>query len=117
MNSNQVAEKDVPVPDPVYVNSRREAIIIFRVWLCALLWAIPCSYLLGYTHEFDPTKFSTVWGIPTWIFWGIGFPWLLADAFTIWFCFCSMADDDLGEAQEAASQEAQQSSSAAGASS
>ena len=72
MNSNQAAEKDIPAPDPVYVNSRREAIIIFRVWLCALLWAIPCSYLLGYTHEFDPAQFSTVWGIPTWIFWGIG---------------------------------------------
>ena len=30
------------------------------------------------------------------VFWGIAVPWLVCVAFTTWFCFFSMADDDLG---------------------
>jgi hypothetical protein len=41
-----------------------------------------------------------IMGIPTWLFWGIFMPWLAADAFTIWFCFFYMKDDELGEAHE-----------------
>ena len=34
-------------------------------------------------------------GIPTWAFWGIAAPWILANAFTVWFCFRFMEDDPL----------------------
>ena len=50
----------------------------------------------------DAESFSTTLGIPTWLFWGIGVPWLVADVLTTWFCFFAMKDDDLGEAPEEA---------------
>lgn len=83
--------------DPVFLNSRREAIIIFCLWVAALLWSVPVCYFMGYGRPVDPENFSTVFGIPAWLFWGIFTPWAVADVFTIWFCFFYMKDDDLGE--------------------
>jgi hypothetical protein len=87
--------------DPVFLHSRREAVIIFCVWLAALLWTVPYCYLNGFTQNFEFQQFETVLGIPHWVFWGVAMPWLAADAFTIWFCFFYMVDDDLGEEGEA----------------
>ncbi len=81
--------------DPTFVNTRREAKAIFAAWVVALLWAVPCCYLLGYNRT--PDEITTVLGIPSWVFWGVLAPWLVADAFTIWFCAFVMVDDDLGE--------------------
>ena len=89
--------------DPVYLNSRREAVVIFGVWVACLLWAVPYCYFFGYPSDgaaINPDAITTIWGIPSWVFWGILVPWLAADAFTIWFCFFYMVDDDLGEANE-----------------
>lgn len=98
--------RDEPVEyDPLFLNARREAIVIFCLWLTALLWAVPFSYYNGYITgqaEFDPETFSTTWGIPTWLFWGILVPWIVADVFTTWFCFCYMKDEALGDANEGA---------------
>jgi len=93
---------ETPEYDPVFLHARREAWIIFGVWVVAFLWAVPFCYLNGYGKTIDPQNFSTVWGIPTWLFWGIAFPWLVADLFTTWFCFFYMENDDLGEAHEGA---------------
>ena len=84
--------------DPVFLHSRREAIVIFCFWLTALLWAVPFCYLNGYADNVNPENFSTTWGIPTWLFWGILVPWIAADIATAWFCFFFMKDDELGEA-------------------
>ncbi len=89
--------------DPVFLNARREAIVIFCVWIVCLLWAVPYCYINGYPaagEEFNPDALKTVWGIPSWVFWGILFPWILANVFTTGFCFFYMVDDDLGEAHE-----------------
>ncbi len=84
--------------DPVFLHSRREAIIIVGVWALALLWSVPYCYLRGY--NLSPQEIHTIWGIPSWVFWGIGVPWILADLFTAWFCFWYMSADDLGEEPE-----------------
>jgi len=81
--------------DPTFVNSRREAIVIFGSWVVALIWAVPYCYLNGYNVA-DPEKIKTVFGIPAWLFWGIAAPWVVANLFTTWFCFAFMKDDDLG---------------------
>lgn len=86
----------------IYRHSRREAVIIFCVWIAAILWAVPYCYMNGYPRQFDPETFPTVFGVPAWLFWGIAAPWLVADVFTTWFCFCYMKDDDLGETHEGA---------------
>jgi len=88
--------------DPVFLHSRREAVIIFCLWVMALLWVVPFCYFNGYGGNVDPNTISMIMGVPTWLFWGIFVPWLVADVFTIWFCFCYMKDDDLGEANEGA---------------
>ena len=80
--------------DPLFLHSRREAIIIFSVWLLALLWAVPYCYFGGYAVA-ESDQLQTVWGIPSWVFWGIAAPWLLADVFTVWFCLSYMEDDDV----------------------
>lgn len=81
--------------DPTFVNSRREAIVIFGSWVVALIWAVPYCYLNGYNVA-DPENIKTVLGIPSWLFWGIAAPWVAANLFTTWFCFAYMKDDDLG---------------------
>lgn len=88
--------------DPVFLHARTEAIIIFCVWAAGLLWAVPFCYFNGYVGHVDPQHIETIWGIPSWLFWGIFVPWIAADVFTTWFCFCYMANDDLGEAHEGA---------------
>lgn len=84
--------------DPVYVHSRREAILIFCVWALSFAWSVPYCYLNGF-DAVDPDALHTIWGIPSWVFWGIVCPWLAADAFTVWLCFFYMRDDDLGETE------------------
>lgn len=86
--------------DPVFVHSRREAVVILLVWLLCLLWSVPYCYLNGYIDGFEPAEFSTTLGIPSWLFWGIGMPWVFANLVTIWFCFCFMKHDDLGQGPE-----------------
>ena len=82
-------------PDPTFVNSRREAIVIFCTWFVALIWAVTYCKINGYDIE-DPANIPTTLGMPSWVVWGIAAPWLAADLFTTWFCFCFMKDDELG---------------------
>ncbi len=86
--------------DPTFLNSRKEAFIIFAVWGISLLWTVPYCSLFGYPTDFDPAKMKLVLGIPSWVFWGIAFPWTMCNLFTIWFCLFYMRDDDLGEGEE-----------------
>jgi len=88
--------------DPVFIHSRREAFAIVGVWGLCLLWAVPVCYLLGFGRPIDPAAVDTVFGIPTWTFWGIVVPWLAADVITTWFAFRYIQDDDLGIAPEEA---------------
>lgn len=88
--------------DPVFLHSRREAVVIFFIWVAAIVWVVPFCLFYGYGGNVDPSSISMIMGVPTWLFWGIFLPWLLADALTIWFCFFYMKDDDLGEAHEGA---------------
>tara|TARA_B100000029_G_scaffold141483_3_gene136697 strand:+ start:543 stop:932 length:390 start_codon:yes stop_codon:yes gene_type:complete len=81
---------------PVFLNSRKEAIVIFGAWFVAMCWSVPYCYINGYGHEVNPETFSTTMGIPSWLFGGILLPWIAADLFTTWVCFGFMKDDELG---------------------
>jgi hypothetical protein len=113
---NSAANTEVaPVEyDPVYLHSRKEAIVIFCVWAASFAWAVPYCYFNGYVENFDPATFSTVMGVPSWVFYGIGAPWLVADVITIWLCFFYIKNDDLGEEGGIDAGPAEQSSSDAG---
>ncbi len=86
--------------DPVFLNSKREAWIILGLWGAMLLWAVPYCYINGFQAGLDPEEVELTFGLPSWVFWGIAFPWLVADVFTIWFCLLYMKKDDLGVAHE-----------------
>lgn len=80
--------------DPVFIHSRREALIILGIWIVALLWAVPFCYWKGYGgNSLIPA--DTIFGVPSWAFWGIAVPWLTANVFTVWFCLYYMHDDPL----------------------
>ena len=116
MSSQQMAASgNDPAATPrftrVFLNSRREAIVIFGSWFVALCWSVPYCYFNGYGHTVDAETFSTTLGMPSWLFTGILLPWIIADLFSAWVCFCFMKDDELGSAGD----EVDTSESAAGA--
>ena len=55
----------------------------------------------------DPENIPTTLGMPSWVVWGIAVPWIVADIFTVWFCFFYMKDDDLGLSPEELAQQDQ----------
>ena len=75
-------------------HARREGLLLMAVWLLALLWSVGYSRLFGYAR--NPDDITLILGMPDWVFWGIAVPWVICVAFTVWFCFFFMADDDLG---------------------
>lgn len=95
-DSDASTEADADRWDPTFLNTRREAGIIFCVWIAAMLWVIPVSYTGGYSGQ----ELTTVLGIPSWVFYGVAAPWFLCSVFAVWFSLRYMADDDLGEAPE-----------------
>src|SRR5262249_18582582 len=79
-------------------HARRESYLLLAVWLVALVWSVTAGYLMGYDRE--PATISLILGMPGWVVWSVVFPWGLCLAFSVWFCFGIMADDDLGQDPE-----------------
>lgn len=86
--------------DPVYLHARKEGALILGVWFLALLWTLPFSYLHGFDSQVSIEEIQFIWGMPSWVFWGIGLPWMLANLMTIWFCFFYFAADDLNPVEQ-----------------
>ena len=87
----------------IFLNARHEAVLIASIWLAALIWTVPYCYASGYSNVEDG-KLEMVMGVPSWVFWGVAVPWLVADVLTTIVCFTVMQDDDLEEGmQEGAS--------------
>lgn len=79
--------------DPVYLNSKRETVFVIVAWAVFCLWVVGYSLSAGY--DLDPAELKTVMGVPSWIFWGVALPWLMANVVAIWFALKFMADDPL----------------------
>ena len=75
-------------------HARREGLVIMAVWAAALAWNVGVAYLLGYNRP--AADVQLVLGMPDWVFWSTVLPWAVCLAFSVWFCFFFMADDDLG---------------------
>lgn len=87
-------------PDSVLVHARREAIVIIAVWLASTIYCCTYCYLFGYStpdHPLGKGDLHSIFGMPSWTFWGILVPWLVCGVFTFWFAGWKMADDDLGK--------------------
>jgi hypothetical protein len=96
-----------------YRNARREARFVIVLWFLALVWTVGYCYLRGYHHAPDswvvqaglaeaglPEKVHFVFGLPSWITYGILAPWLICSIITVWFGLYYMRDDDLGVDRE-----------------
>lgn len=81
--------------DPTFLHSRREAVAILCLWAVCLVWTIGYCSLFGY--DGGAAGAPLVFGLPSWVFWGIALPWGLAAVVSILFAVFVMADDDLGE--------------------
>lgn len=75
-------------------HARVEGTVIMLAWVITIAWSIGGGYVLGYLR--DPATMGLVFGMPDWVFWCVALPWVTCVLFSIWFCFCFMADDDLG---------------------
>lgn len=88
----------MPMPvrpeDPVLKSSRREAIVVFLIWLVACVYTVGYCYRFGYHREPDSLRY--VAGLPDWVFWGILVPWTLCSLTSFWVSNFLIADDDLG---------------------
>lgn len=76
-------------------HARREGLVLMVVWALALCWSTAYAFATGYRRT--PADMSLVLGMPEWVFWSVVVPWALCLAFSVWFCFFYMADDDLGQ--------------------
>jgi fatty acid desaturase len=81
--------------DPVLVSARREALIVFCIWLAAMTYTVTACWAWGYGR--DPATIRFVLGFPDWVFWGIICPWLVCFGISYLFSHVIMRDEALGE--------------------
>ena len=84
-----------PTEDPLLRNARREALVVLVAFVVAMSYTVTYCALYGYERSIDELSF--VWGFPDWVFWGIVVPWAVSLAFSVWFAFCYMSDEHLGD--------------------
>ena len=85
-------EHDPPL-DPVFKSSLRELKWILVIWLFHFVWVVGYCYAYGYlTPE---TPLTTVIGMPSWVFWGVFVPWIVATMVSTWFALTQIEDHAL----------------------
>jgi len=93
-----VQEHDPPV-DPVFKSSLRELKWIFAIWLVHFVWVVGYCYAFGYPPP--ETPLTTVIGMPSWVFWGVFVPWIVATLVTGWFALTQIEDHVLPDCTSA----------------
>ena len=83
--------------DPVLTSARREALLVFAIWLTACVYSISVCYRFGYGR--DAATLTYVFGFPDWVFWGIVVPWMTCTLLSFVLSQFVISDDDLGEEQ------------------
>jgi hypothetical protein len=83
--------------DPVSVSSRREMWIVFGVWAAFCIWVVGYCKLNAFVEGNGEVPVTL--GMPSWVFWGVAFPWLAATTFSIVFALFFMKDHDLGDSK------------------
>ncbi len=84
--------------DPVVRTARREALIVFGIWITALIYSVTTCYRLGYNRPIGELKL--VYGFPEWVFWGIVVPWVTCTVIAWVFGVLFIRDGELGEELE-----------------
>ncbi|OYP36387.1 DUF997 family protein [Rhodopirellula sp. MGV] len=79
----------------LYRNCVREAKWILAIWLIAFAWVITYCTLFGYQVSAD--HLPLVFGMPSWVFWGVFLPWGISVVVSIWFALTMIQNDRLDE--------------------
>ncbi|MFD2191272.1 DUF997 family protein [Pistricoccus aurantiacus] len=72
-----------------YLRTRKEAMVAGLIWLVFFIWTVGVSYWMGYANN----DFSTVLGLPAWVFWGILVPFVAATLVNSFYAFFYLEDD------------------------
>ncbi len=91
-----------PNVDPVYASSLRELKWILIIWLINAIWVVGYCVWFGYPDEERPL--TTVLGMPSWVFWGVLVPWIVAATVSSWFALTQMEDHPLDEREPTVSE-------------
>src|SRR5438105_2083861 len=83
--------------DPALISARREALLVFAIWLAACVYSVGVCYCFGY--ERDVTTLTYVLGFPDWVFWGVVMPWTVCTVVCFGLAYFVITDEHLGEVQ------------------
>jgi len=73
-------------------------------WFMIATWATFAAWTLTYNglRASAEGPVEIVWGMPSWVVFGVALPWAVATGLTIWFSLAFMKDTPLEEITEAA---------------
>jgi uncharacterized protein DUF997 len=83
--------------DFVLTSARREAVLVFAIWLAACIYSVGVCYRFGYGR--DAATLTYVLGFPDWVFWGVVVPWTVCTMLCFILAYFVITDEDLGEEQ------------------
>ena len=83
--------------------SFREAKWMLLIWFVSSVWTLGYCLTYGYA-PIDPNDLEISFGMPSWVFWGVGLPWLTTMLISIGFALVGIQDDDLGVMESALDQ-------------
>lgn len=83
--------------------SFREAKWMLLLWFVSSVWTLGYCLTYGYA-PIDPNDLEISFGMPSWVFWGVGLPWLTTMLISIGFALVGIQDDDLGVVESALDQ-------------
>lgn len=88
--------------DPLYLSALRELKWIVVAWAVNFAWVIGFCVYIGYdsvgTTDSADAELRLVFGLPSWVFWGVMLPWILVTLFTGWFALTQIKDHPLEDA-------------------
>ena len=74
---------------------RRALIAAIGLWFVGLVWCVTVMILRGYVSPADrPTQPDLLFGMPSWVVWGLFIPWIAQIAAVWWFAICWLKDDE-----------------------
>jgi hypothetical protein len=79
--------------DPIYRRSLSELRGILVLWAIFFAWTISYTHWHGSWQADQPLRL--VWGMPSWVFWGLFAPWVVAAVLSTWFALFRIADHPL----------------------
>lgn len=76
----------------VFESSRREALFTAVLWIACCVYTVGYAALFAYRRGEPP---ELLFGIPSWVVWGVLAPWGVSTAITCWYALCGIRDEDL----------------------